>query len=75
MRIRTLLTGVTEFRNSKQKSMVGQTPPYEDYKVKRKKGQKSEDRSQKRQTENIESFDPFDYAQGRLCSGQVLNKE
>jgi hypothetical protein len=36
---------------------VGQAPPYEDYKVKRKKGQKSEDRSQKKQTENIESFD------------------
>jgi len=45
---------MTEIRNSKQKSMVGQAPPYEDYKVKRKKGQKSEDRSQKRQTENIE---------------------
>ncbi len=29
---------MTEIRNSKQKSMVGQAPLYKDYKVKRKKG-------------------------------------
>jgi len=52
---------MTEFRNSKQKSMVGQAPPNEDYKVKRKKAgvriQKTEGRRQR--ISNIEVRDCF----------------